>query len=206
QTLYEWTNNTSWLIDMELHGRDQGDIDLSRTIGWFTCFFPVALQWHETEIGALLKSVKEQIRQIPQKGQSYGPLRYLSANHELAELAQADILFNYLGKLPQSTTNLCRTLPDAKNGRVRSLLNKRSHLLEINIVIAKGELIANWSYSHSLYQQSTIEKLATSFMTTLQDIIKHCQLPETGGFTPSDFTDSNLDQNQLDQFIDSIIK
>ena len=215
QTLQDLTGDASWLIDMELHGRDRDEIDVSRTIGWFTRFFPVALQANETEIGALLKSVKEQIRSIPDNGQSYGVLRYLSANSsannsansDLANLPQADLLFNYLGQLPQAlatSAKLCNLLPYAKSGHARSPLNQRSHLLEINVIIIEGELKTNWSYSDALYHPSTIENLAQTYIQKLQALIEHCQHPEAGGFTPSDFADSGLDQNQLDQFIDSI--
>jgi hypothetical protein len=50
---------------------------LSRTVGWFTTLFPVALAVESTAPGALLQSVKEQLRAIPDRGFGYGVLRYL---------------------------------------------------------------------------------------------------------------------------------
>jgi amino acid adenylation domain-containing protein/non-ribosomal peptide synthase protein (TIGR01720 family) len=207
QTLYTWTGDSSWLFDLESHGRQRDDLDVSRTIGWFTSYFPVVLQMHETESGALLKSVKEQLRQIPQKGLSYGLLRYLSAEpkikQKLTQLPQADILFDYLGQR-QPSARICKIITEANNGLSRSPRNQRRYLLEINACIIEGKLQTNWSYSQALYRQTTIEYLAQSFMTALQALIEHCQLPGVGGFTPSDFAESGLNQTQLDQFIDKI--
>ncbi|OAD20109.1 peptide synthetase [Candidatus Thiomargarita nelsonii] len=206
QTLHTWTGDSSCLFDLESHGRQRDDVDVSRTIGWFTSCFPVALQMHDTESGALLKSVKEQLRQIPQKGLSYGLLRYLSAEPKIKQKlthTTADILFNYLGQRQPSAT-ICKIITEANNGLSRSPRNQRSYLLEINAFISEGELQTNWSYSQALYRQTTIEYLAQSFMTALQALIEHCQLPGVGGFTPSDFAESGLNQSQLDQFIDKI--
>ena len=189
---------------MELHGRELDDIDLSHTVGWFTSYFPVSLYKDEQESGPLLKSVKEQLRNIPQKGLSYGRLRYLSTEAELSKLPRADILFNYLGQTKSQNGLVCKVINGAKNGVSRNPNNQCSHLLEINSVISEGVLEIDWSYSHALYQQATIENLAQSFLISLQGLIQHCQSPDTGGFTPSDFAASGLNQNQLDQFIDNI--
>ena len=40
---HAWGGDTSVLIDLEGHGREGGDLDLSRTVGWFTSLFPVRL-------------------------------------------------------------------------------------------------------------------------------------------------------------------
>ena len=77
------TGGESFLIEMEGHGReDIGDnLDLSRTIGWFTSLFPLRLDLASgTGIEAALKSVKEQIRKVPDRGLTYGLLRYCSAD------------------------------------------------------------------------------------------------------------------------------
>jgi amino acid adenylation domain-containing protein len=63
-----WTGRRRLLLDLEGHGREHlfEDIDITRTVGWFTSLYPVGLA-HEggNHIGALLTSVKEQLRKIP---------------------------------------------------------------------------------------------------------------------------------------------
>ncbi|KPC69567.1 hypothetical protein ADL27_54070, partial [Streptomyces sp. NRRL F-6602] len=69
------------VIGLEGHGREElfDDLDLSRTVGWYTTHFPVALTlpdaagWGET-----VKSVKEQLRAVPGRGLGYDALRFLS--------------------------------------------------------------------------------------------------------------------------------
>src|SRR5205085_1408577 len=93
------------LVDLEGHGREDvlPGVDLSRTVGWFTTLFPVALDlagdggWAST-----LKSVKEQLRAVPGRGLGYGALRYLREGipgaEGLAGGPEAEVSFNYLGQ------------------------------------------------------------------------------------------------------------
>src|SRR5262249_17960841 len=100
------------LVDLEGHGREGGfpDIELSRTVGWFTSLFPLRLGAAAVELdealtggpawGVALKRIKEQLRTVPDHGIGYGLLRHLNA-HTGAELARFDapqLCFNYLGR------------------------------------------------------------------------------------------------------------
>ncbi len=103
-SLAEWTGNSAILIDLEGHGREElfSDVDLSRTVGWFTSLFPVLLQLPSDEQPAsVLKSIKEQLRSIPNRGIGYGILRYLcedtTVNQQLQTIPTPEISFNYLG-------------------------------------------------------------------------------------------------------------
>src|SRR5437763_17180007 len=101
RVLARWTGRERVLVAMEGHGREEilDRIDLSRTVGWFTAEFPVALAMPSSENwGDALKSVKEQLRAIPHKGLSYGALRYLSPASPLRTDRSAEISFNYHGQ------------------------------------------------------------------------------------------------------------
>jgi amino acid adenylation domain-containing protein/non-ribosomal peptide synthase protein (TIGR01720 family) len=85
QAFAEWTGEPSLLLDLEAHGREElfSDVDLSRTVGWFTTIFPVFLDLSGTPFtspGKALQAVKEQLRRIPNRGFNYGVLRYLAPN------------------------------------------------------------------------------------------------------------------------------
>ena len=70
-----------------------GELDLSRTVGWFTAIYPVRLdpgplRWDDVlaagpRCGAA-KSVKEQLRAVPADGLGYGVLRYLDRTRPTA--------------------------------------------------------------------------------------------------------------------------
>ncbi len=105
-----WIGQDRVVIGLEGHGREElfDDLDLSRTVGWFTSHFPVALtvpgdrSWGET-----VKSVKEQLRAIPGRGLGYDALRFLSRpgapGHALHGDRLPQISFNYHGQLHGTT-------------------------------------------------------------------------------------------------------
>ncbi|WP_245606219.1 amino acid adenylation domain-containing protein [Streptomyces himastatinicus] len=67
RVLADWTRTDRVLVAMEGHGREEIDetVELSRTVGWFTTQYPVALTLPGGGWGPVLKSVKEQLRALP---------------------------------------------------------------------------------------------------------------------------------------------
>ncbi|MCP4397916.1 MAG: amino acid adenylation domain-containing protein [bacterium] len=204
QTFIRWTGKPSLLLDLEGHGREDvfEDVNLSRTVGWFTSIYPVRLQLPATsELGESLKSIKEQMRIIPNRGFGYGVLRYLNlaTRSQLQSQPQGEVLFNYMGQFDQMIAASQLFEPAAESsGRNNSPSNTRSHLLEVVGTVIGGELQMKWIYSKQIHRQETIESLAQDFLTILQDPIAYCQNPEAGGYTPSDFPLANIDESQLE--------
>src|SRR5262249_57556064 len=104
-------------IDVEGHGRHEelaGDVDLSRTVGWFTTKYPVSLTiedlpWArvtagDAALGAVIKDAKEQLRALPHP-LTYGLLRYLNPEVDL-DGSDPVIGFNYLGRLGAAAADL----------------------------------------------------------------------------------------------------
>ena len=81
---------------------------------------------------------------------------------------------------------------------------KRSHLLDVCCHIAGGQLQAEFTYSANVHERATIENLAEDFAEALQALIAHCQSPDAGGFTASDFPAAQLSQAALSQFLSQI--
>jgi non-ribosomal peptide synthase protein (TIGR01720 family) len=205
---------TSWIgqpvarINLEGHGREElsEGIDLSRSVGWFTTIFPVNLDLRETvEPGEVLKSIKEQLRRIPQRGIGYGILRYLRGDESLAtqlrSSPQPEIAFNYLGQFEQTTSAAPFVSVEGPMGPTRSPLAQRSHLLSINSLVTNGRLRVDWGYSEGVHRRSTIERLAQSFIEAVRSLIHHCTSASAGGYTPSDFSEAGLDQQELDSLL-----
>ncbi|MEB3217400.1 MAG: amino acid adenylation domain-containing protein [Nostocales cyanobacterium 94392] len=208
QTFAQWGGCNSLLVDLEGHGREDlfEDVDLSRTVGWFTSVFPVRLKLEDSiHPGEALKSVKEQLREIPQRGIGYGILRYLSDDQTIREqlqaLPQAEISFNYLGQFDQTQFGDGWKFAQESNGEIHSPLGQRSHLLEIDGLIINGRLQLDWRYSQNIHRQSSVENLANYYLQTLEAIIAHCLCKEAGGYTPSDFPEAGLSQDELDALL-----
>ncbi|HEC85215.1 MAG TPA: amino acid adenylation domain-containing protein, partial [Thioploca sp.] len=195
--LADWTAKADCLIDLEGHGRTAlfDDIDLSRTVGWFTSIHPVALTLPIafSDLGAALKAIKEQLRATPHDGIGYGLLTQLGGK----VLPKGEILFNYLGQFDQGMADTTMTFANETTGSDVSLKGFRSHLIEINGAITQGELSLNWSYSGDCYFASTIQTLADRYQVHLQHLIAHCQSGQQG-VTPSDFPLASVTQATLD--------
>jgi amino acid adenylation domain-containing protein/non-ribosomal peptide synthase protein (TIGR01720 family) len=209
QAVTHWTGESTLLVDLEGHGREAifEDVELTRTVGWFTTIFPVSLNLEKTSnIGELLKSVKEQLRRIPKRGIGYGILRYLSRDTKtLQDMPQAELNFNYLGQFDQMLgTASPFELTNEDYGPRRSLMGKRRYLLEITGSIVEGKLQLSWVYSKNIHRKKTIELLTQGFMDALENLIDHCQSPNAGGFTPSDFPEADLSQEELDDLMSEI--
>jgi non-ribosomal peptide synthase protein (TIGR01720 family) len=211
QSFAQWSGTRCLLVNLEGHGREEilEAVDLSRTVGWFTTIFPVVLELQADAPGEALKSVKEQLRRIPNRGIGYGLLRYLKKDVAITEklraLPQAEVSFNYLGQFDQVLSpDALFQLAKESSGSEHSQRNSRSHLLDVNGLIVEGQLHLDWIYSSNLHQRATIEGLAQNFVVALRSLITHCQSPETGGYTPSDFPEINLNQEKLDEVLAEI--
>ncbi|WP_338580278.1 non-ribosomal peptide synthetase [Pseudomonas sp. ML2-2023-6] len=204
RVLCRWTGQPSALVQLEGHGRETlfDEIDLSRTVGWFTSAYPLRLTPSSAGQGASIKAIKEQLRSVPHKGLGYGVLRYLtdSATREaLAALPEAAVTFNYLGQFDQSFADDALFHPlDEPTGAAHDPLAPLANELSIDSQVYGGELLLRWTFSAERYTPQIIEQLAHAYVSELQDLIGHCLSTPAGGFTPSDFPLARLDQVQLD--------
>jgi len=179
-------------------------LDLSRTVGWFTSIFPVRLELSDNgsswNPGAALKSVKEQLRQIPQRGVGYGILRYLTPDAVLASRPEAPMVFNYLGQFDQVLvgSKMFRMARES-TGPWHSPTQRRRYLLEINSLVIDGRLKLWWTYNQTFHSEVTVRNLTEEYMVVLKELIHHCRSSEAGGRTPSDFPLAGLDQTAVDR-------
>jgi amino acid adenylation domain-containing protein/non-ribosomal peptide synthase protein (TIGR01720 family) len=207
QVLHRWTGRARVLVDLEGHGREElfDGVDLSRTVGWFTSMFPVALAVDADSWGTALKSVKEQLRAIPRRGLGYGVLRYLGEPTRLLTGAAPLISFNYLGQFDWSAggatgDRLFQAIPRGLEGGA-SPQAARTHLLDVVGAVQGNRLEFTWFYSPQVHHESTVRRLAEEMTQALREILEHCAQPGAGGRTPSDFPLAGLDQTAVDHLV-----
>ncbi|MBE9034046.1 non-ribosomal peptide synthetase [aff. Roholtiella sp. LEGE 12411] len=210
KTFAEWTVEKTLLVNLEGHGREDifTNVDLSRTVGWFTTVFPVLLDLENSEtVGDILKVIKEQLRSIPNRGFDYAVLRYLCSNttEKLAAMPEAEVCFNYLGQFDQVLQeSTLFQLASESSGVTRSPLGSRTHLIDISGFVAGGSLQLDWTYSTTIHKAATVSSLADKFVQALREIISHCQSADVGGYTPSDFSKAKVSQKDLDFLLTKI--
>jgi len=203
QAVADWSGQTEVLVQLEGHGREERfeDIDLSRTVGWFTTLFPVRLT-PAGEPGAALKLIKEQLRSLPHKGLGHGLLRQLGSPQQrqaLAAIAQPRITFNYLGQFDQQFDEHALWAPASESaGAAQDADAPLANWLTVEGQVYGGELALQFGFSGQMYQEGTIAGLVDAFRTRLQTLVAHCCSLPAPQATPSDFPLAGLDQRALD--------
>uniref|UniRef100_UPI00313D0246 amino acid adenylation domain-containing protein n=1 Tax=Pseudomonas sp. TH32 TaxID=2796397 RepID=UPI00313D0246 len=206
RVISRWTGTPHCLIELEGHGREDlfDDVDLTRTVGWFTSLFPVKLV-PAVSLGDSIKQIKEQLRAIPDKGLGYGALRYLGAPQvraSLAALPTPRITFNYLGQFDASfDTEQGSLLAPATegSGREQALDAPLGNWLSLNGQVYGDELTLGWQFSREMFDEATIAQLADDLKQELLALIEHCCDDANMGVTPSDFPLARISQAQLDR-------
>jgi non-ribosomal peptide synthase protein (TIGR01720 family) len=204
-----WTGDGTLLVDVEGHGREAiaGDVDISRTVGWFTTMYPVCLQVDGDALPEqVMQRVKEQVRQVPGRGIGYGLLRYLARTTAAAEALRrtrrAEVLFLYLGQFeqrPQEAATFGRATEAV--GPERYPGAERAHLIEVTGVIRDGRLQVSWTYSTHRHRRETIAALAGHFERALREIVARSGSSAGRPSTPADFPHAGLDQASLDSLL-----
>jgi non-ribosomal peptide synthase protein (TIGR01720 family) len=206
-------------IDVEGHGRHEelaADVDLSRTVGWFTTKYPVSLtvgrlSWAqvvagEAGLGAVIKHAKEQLRALPD-GLTYGLLRYLNADVDLAG-SDPPIGFNYFGRLgapaAYASGDVWRFSQEGLSvtGGAAAIPMPLMHTVELNAGTVDTEagprLQAGWTWAPSALNHAAVDRLGRLWFDALAGICAHVR-GGGGGLTPSDIAPARLSQQQIDQ-------
>ncbi|WP_028592998.1 non-ribosomal peptide synthetase [Paenibacillus assamensis] len=205
-TLQTWIGgNGSFIVHLEGHGREDimDDIDISRTVGWFTSVYPFALELISTsDMSRSIKTVKDNLRRVPNKGIGYEILRWLTTHRSDLPLTfnlKPEVIFNYLGQFDQLLPGERLQISTLSTGSDIGPEMVKRYALEFNAMIVRGELCLDIHYDRNEYQSATIDKLATSYRHYLKEVISHCTGKEMVEHTPTDFHFNKLSQQQLDK-------
>ncbi|MFD3745544.1 amino acid adenylation domain-containing protein [Nocardia sp. NPDC058633] len=208
-------------VRLEGHGREQSAVegaDLTRTVGWFTSMYPVALDlsavgneaaWGGGEAtAAVVKAVKEQLRAVPHKGIGFGMLRHLDPDSAaLLDGCLGQVGFNYLGRV--SAGDLADTdhgwLPTADWGEPVAEQDPAlpaAAVIDINALATGSDaglhLRASFSYASAIVDESSVRELADCWTEALTVLADHLRDPAAGGLTPADVPLVRVTQAELD--------
>jgi amino acid adenylation domain-containing protein/non-ribosomal peptide synthase protein (TIGR01720 family) len=210
RALQQWHGMTRSVIFLEGHGRESlfDDLDISRTVGWFTSLYPVMIDLGSSpELGQQIRKVKETLRRIPRKGVGYGILRYISEPDKREGLtfsSQPEVCFNYLGQFGKDFNSdlFSRATEDigaSSDPRAASLCK-----IEVLGVIFESclELVLNFSTAH--FHEATIRQLLSNYKSELIQILRHAQEKDQTELSPSDIDYDGFDIEQLDNFMENL--
>ncbi|HJT72910.1 MAG TPA: amino acid adenylation domain-containing protein, partial [Chitinophaga sp.] len=148
--------------------------------------YPVLL-WLDNEMhpARLIKSIKEQLRKVPDEGLGYGVLKYIVGEESLQGDCW-DVLF--------TDSKLSGVTPADTKEKIR-----------LGYEMTGNELIFRWDYNSDVYTAATIRQLSESFIRNLDFIIDHCCDLHGKGIsenTPSDFgLSGEVSYQELEKFL-----
>ena len=227
--LANWQKIENVSFNLEGHGREDcvSGVDITRTVGWFTSLFPVALSLPEIkdinnltdlDYKACIQGIKEQLRDIPDKGLSYGVLKYLTSSpsspsplskeqvDSISSLHISKVSFNYLGQFggddKSQDQNSWGFAPES-SGFALGPKNHHPNLLDLNGMVMDGKLGFSVAFSTSHFDKKSINKFSELFKEYVLKIIEHCASKKEVAYTPSDFATTNLSQVKLDQILEN---
>jgi len=194
---------TRVLVALEGHGREKifKDIDITRTVGWFTTVYPVILDMsHKHDLSRQIKEVKEHLHQLPHRGIGYGILKYLTDGRYKEEIEfclKPQICFNYLGQFDTDIEQNTFAIANQPLGNFLDPRNQRECQLDISGMVSGHCLTMTIDYSKTQYKKESIEKISGQFKQELSRIISHCTSRDKKQLTPSDFAHKNLSFKEL---------
>ncbi|EZH80668.1 peptide synthase [Ectopseudomonas composti] len=204
--LHECSGARAIGIDLEGHGRDAAfaELDVSRTVGWFTQLYPVRLELpQDSDTGALIVTVKEQLRAAADKAMGYGLLRHQAEAPLPAH--RHSLLFNYLGQLDGVGGGGLLQLSDEPLPPTVAADSPRSHDLEVVLAIIDGRLQVEMKFAGLRYAPASRERLLQAYLAHLRTVIHHCQGNQTGQLSPTDFPLAKaLNQKNLDTLLSKL--
>jgi len=194
----DWTEKERIIVELENHGRHLEDVDVSRTVGWFTAIHPLCLDTAGEDIGLNIVRVKEKIREIPAKGIGYGIIKYMKGIDLQNCGNMAFIRFNFLGSFKNEVDNELFTAASNAHGSEICSKNNMTAKIEINCMVVKSKLEIEMLYNSGAYAQKTLEYLKDCFLNYLDRIITQTETEKEKQFTPSDFKTAGINQEDLD--------
>ncbi len=178
-------------VDLGGQGRSvlKPDVDLRRTVGWFTTLHPVALRCTKDQAitaSQRFDDVHDALKAVPHYGIGYGLLRYLYA--PTAQLLRgsrsADVYFSYAGVIPDLASASPGDAPvqfdsDAAMW-VREAIPGLGYAVELRAYRSEGVLHLDWWYDNrrvdSLMAESLADELSSALMGLTREAIVEDEL------------------------------
>ncbi|RKD31340.1 non-ribosomal peptide synthetase [Lacrimispora algidixylanolytica] len=188
------TGNEQVILELEKHGRENiiESIDISRTIGWFTNIFPAFFEVNYEEMDCNIKSIKEQIRKIPNNGFDFSILSY--EKNEFSYKSDKLIRFNYLGDLDNI---IDKNIINFDFGLGMDEKNHVSCLMDIAIMVVNKKIRIDITYNNGL-KYEIVRDFCQDYIKIMGLILEESNNKCVKELTPSDFDVANISQEDLD--------
>lgn len=164
------TSDSGFRVAMEGHGRSSILGDVSRTVGWFTCIYPVSIERIEQDIDDGIYSVMKALRNVPDNGIGYGPYVYAEGSGINRNLPSAS--FNYLSDTMSYSNGGYHT----SNHMVKfdeEFCNLIVHGISLNVLSIGGKLSITCFYDIGTVFDTYANEIVAEFVRKVKEIIEH---------------------------------
>ena len=196
----KWKQFSSISISIEGHGREEhlnGRINITRTVGWFTCIYPVVINFND-DIETLIIDTKETLRAIPNHGVGLS----LSKNVDALNIdnAYTDFCFNYLGELGGfGVDNTGFTQSEIPIGETIAKDNGRVNAISVDCFVKDGNLHITLSYDKSIIDQDDATRLLVAYANAINMLYDFCYTKEEAVKTISDLSTTDILEDELSE-------
>ncbi|MEQ9657501.1 amino acid adenylation domain-containing protein, partial [Fulvivirga sp.] len=199
-SMKETLGKNKMTIDLESHGREEAilNMDLSRTIGWFTTLFPFVFETSSTDTLMILRQLKDKLRKIPNGGLDYLLHRYYAKARSLKQ-QQSQIKFNYLGEFDFNKQAGNFHVTEDFKGLESNPEDWKGYDWEIVGLVRNNRLKLSISFVENWYDKSFVSSFLDSYQRQLMDVVEVCAHQTKRVLNPSDLTYSELSIQELDR-------
>ncbi|KAH8602265.1 nonribosomal peptide synthase [Bisporella sp. PMI_857] len=197
----------------ESHGRQTSgiDVDLSRTVGWFTTMYPVRIPSLIKDYIEVVRYVKDLRAKTPDNGRQYFACRLLTdeGKTRFGHHWPLEITFNFLGQYQQLEREGALLKPvNEMAGETRGAggtadvgqNTPRFGLFEISAVIVQGKLRFSFTFNRNMKHQDRILRWISSCRQAIIEMTNMlAKLPQQ--VTLADFPLLSLNYEQLERMV-----
>lgn len=157
RALRRWTGQTRHVVDLERHDRPElfDDVDLSRTVGWFSRVHPLLLSAEDDAPEDTLRAVVASLDGVPADGIGWSLL------HTASEAAE--VRFTYTGA-PVDPVSGAFVVVAESVGDDRSPRLPRGPAIEVDAGCMRGALSVRWRFGGRRYAPDVIRDVAAAHL------------------------------------------
>jgi non-ribosomal peptide synthase protein (TIGR01720 family) len=179
--LAQWSGDpTHCRFALAGHGRQEelGELDLSRTVGWFQVFAPMNLELRATDDRELLRSVHAQLEAVPANGLGFSLLESVrsggSARRLFATGTRPQFSFNYLGEYSFADASAHTSLFGIclePSGPAQGEGYVWPYVLDVMPGIVGRRLNIDIHYRHTIHRRETVAAIAREVADRLRALL-----------------------------------
>ncbi|WP_304942284.1 non-ribosomal peptide synthetase [Vallitalea guaymasensis] len=184
------------VADMEWHGRNESDeIDVSRTIGWFTAISTIIIENLTENIESTMKNIKDGIKKAKEYSKNNTFVSWYCQNRINKK---AVLKMNYLGNYSSVLDKELFGYADYKTGEDISEDNYMENPIEVNAIIVDSKLKISLCCSLNILSEMQINEFCNHITTCLDELIQVVKDNKDINFLLSDFDTVELTEEDME--------